>query len=87
MPLKGEGRYQVMIAATDGSRNETAYAGFIVSYSQYLRFRANPIVLREIAEKTGGAELITDLTPEELETQSLVIDPRSEAAAPSSNGI
>ncbi len=67
MPLKGEGRYQVMIGATDGVRKESAYAGFIVSYSpEYLRFRANPIVLRDIAERTGGKELLTDQTPEEM---------------------
>jgi len=67
MPLKGEGRYQVMIGATDGTRKETAYAGFIVSYSpEYLRFRANPIVLREIAEKTGGSELQTEQSSEDL---------------------
>jgi len=67
MPLKGEGRYQVMIGATDGTRQETAYAGFIVSYSpEYLRFRANPIVLREIARKTGGVELVADDQPKEI---------------------
>jgi hypothetical protein len=67
MPLKGEGRYQVMIGATDGTRKETAYAGFIVSYSpEYLRFRANPIVLRDIAEKTGGSELETEQSHEEM---------------------
>ena len=67
MPLKGEGRYQVMIGATDGTRRETAYAGFIVSYSpEYLRFRANPIVLRDIAQKTGGVELDADQNPVEL---------------------
>ncbi len=67
MPLKGEGRYQVMIGATDGTRRETAYAGFIVSYSpEYLRFRANPIVLREIAQKTGGIELDADQSPADL---------------------
>jgi len=65
--LKGEGRYQVMIGATDGTRRETAYAGFIVSYSpEYLRFRANPIVLRDIAQKTGGVELDADQNPVEL---------------------
>ncbi len=58
LPLQGEGRYQVMISATDGTRNEIANAGFIVSYSpEYLRFRANPLALREIAESTGGKEL------------------------------
>lgn len=67
MALKGEGRYQVMIGATDGTRTETAYAGFIVSYSpEYLRFRANPIVLRDIADRTGGMELETDRSPKEL---------------------
>jgi len=58
MPLKGEGRYQVMVGATDGARKESSYAGFIVSYSpEYLRFRANPAVLREIAEATGERNL------------------------------
>ena len=67
MPLKGEGRYQVMIGATDGTRRETAYAGFIVSYSpEYLRFSANPIVLRDIAQKTGGVELDANQNPVEM---------------------
>ncbi len=70
MPLKGEGRYQVMIGATDGTRNETAYAGFIVSYSpEYLRFRANPIVLRDIAAATGGVELDMNGSTEDLKNQ------------------
>ncbi len=57
----------MMIGATDGTRRETAYAGFIVSYSpEYLRFRANPIVLREIAQKTGGIELDADQNPAEM---------------------
>lgn len=65
MPLKGQGRYQVMVGATDGARKETAYAGFIVSYSpEYLRFRANPGVLREIAEATGGREFEMDESAE-----------------------
>ncbi|MCA9034712.1 MAG: VWA domain-containing protein [Planctomycetaceae bacterium] len=67
MELKGEGRYQVQISAVGTDRKETAYAGFIVSYSpEYLRFRANPIVLREIAERTGGEELVVDENVEEL---------------------
>lgn len=70
MPLKGEGRYQVQISALGSDRRETAYAGFIVSYSpEYLRFRANPIVLREIAERTGGQELATDQSTEALSQQ------------------
>ncbi|MFN8708748.1 MAG: hypothetical protein ACK50J_18870, partial [Planctomyces sp.] len=64
MPLRGEGRYQVQIGAVGADRKETAYAGFIVSYSpEYLRFRANPVVMREIAERTKGEELEPDDDP------------------------
>ena len=67
MPLKGEGRYQVMVSASDGTREESAYAGFIVSYSpEYLRFRADPIVLQEIAEATGGKVWEIESDPEEI---------------------
>ncbi len=79
MPLKGEGRYQVMIEASgranptagaDGSEKESAYAGFIVSYSpEYLRFRANPIILNKIAEETKGRELDKDAEMKELAAQ------------------
>jgi uncharacterized membrane protein len=70
LPLKGEGRYQVMVGATNGVREETAYAGFIVSYSpEYLRFSANPIVLRDIAKSTGGEELDLSGSPEEIASQ------------------
>lgn len=65
LPLRGEGRYQVMVSATDGTREESAYAGFIVSYSpEYLRFRADPIVLQEIAEATGGQVWEIEENPE-----------------------
>jgi uncharacterized membrane protein len=58
MPLKGEGRYQVRVNAVGSDRKETSYAGFIVSYSpEYLRFRANPIILKDLADRTGGKEL------------------------------
>ncbi|MEQ9406421.1 MAG: VWA domain-containing protein [Fuerstiella sp.] len=67
IPLQGEARYQVQISATGADRKEIAYGGFIVSYSpEYLRFEANPIVLREIAEQTGGVEIDPALPPEEL---------------------
>ncbi|MEY3457644.1 MAG: hypothetical protein RL215_801, partial [Planctomycetota bacterium] len=67
VPLQGEGRYQVAVAGTDGERKETAYAGFIVSYSpEYLRFRANPLVLSEIASSTGGQQF--DIQSEAAET-------------------
>jgi uncharacterized membrane protein len=70
MPLRGEGRYQVQINALGSDRKETSYAGFIVSYSpEYLRFRANPIILKEIAEKTGGRELEVADDPEAVASQ------------------
>ncbi|MEZ6061210.1 MAG: VWA domain-containing protein [Planctomycetaceae bacterium] len=70
VPLHGQGRYQVQVAAVGADRRETAYGGFIVSYSpEYLRFRANPIVLRDIATRTGGRELEADANGEELAKQ------------------
>jgi hypothetical protein len=57
-PLRGKGRYQVMAVGTGDGRNEQALGGFAVPYSpEYLRFRSDPIVLRTIAEKTGGRML------------------------------
>jgi Ca-activated chloride channel homolog len=54
-PLWGRGRYQVALAGAGAGRNETALGGFAVEYSpEYLRFRSDPIVLRRIAEQTGG---------------------------------
>lgn len=59
-PLWGKGRYQVMLAGSgsgaDGNaRNEQITGGFAVPYSpEYLRFRSNPLLLKEIAERTGG---------------------------------
>ena len=39
-------------------RNEQALGGFAVPYSpEYLRFRSDPILLKEIAERTGGRVL------------------------------
>jgi hypothetical protein len=65
-PLSGKGRYQVAVAGVgmNGSgeksikRNEQAFGGFAVPYSpEYLRFRSNPIALKQIAERTGGRVL------------------------------
>jgi len=67
IPLQGKARYQVQISADGTDRQEIAYGGFIVSYSpEYLRFEANPIALREIAEQTGGEELNPDDGPKKL---------------------
>ncbi len=61
-PLWGKGRYQVMAAGTGSAggkeRNEQALGGFAVPYSaEYLRFRSDPIALKQIAERTGGRVL------------------------------
>jgi uncharacterized membrane protein len=61
-PLWGKGRYQVMAAgngtASDGERRAQALGGFAVPYSaEYLRFQSDPLLLREIAARTGGRVL------------------------------
>ena len=58
VPLWGKGRYQVMALGQSGDRKDHANGGFIVSYSpEFLRFRSNPIVMEEIAKRTGGQRL------------------------------
>lgn len=60
-PLWGKGRYQVVGAGVGDGRTERMIGGLVVPYSQeYLRFRSNPIVLSEIARKTGGRMLTGD---------------------------
>ena len=66
-PLWGKGRYQVAaagvsLAAAGGKpRNEQAVSGFSVPYgSEYLRFKSNPLLLNQIAERTGGRILSRD---------------------------
>ncbi len=62
-PLAGKGRYQILVAGagsgTGGEpRHEQTTAGFAVPYSpEYLRFRSDPMLLKEIAERTGGRVL------------------------------
>lgn len=66
-PLWGKGRYQVTAVAGGEGRSERATAGFAVPYSpEYLRFRSNPVVLEEIARKTGGRLLRPDEEGEEI---------------------
>ncbi|MDF1744520.1 MAG: VWA domain-containing protein [Gimesia sp.] len=61
VPLWGKGRYQVVALGQSGDRKEHVNGGFIVSYSpEFLRFRSNPIVMEEIAERTGGQRLDPD---------------------------
>jgi uncharacterized membrane protein len=60
-PLWGRGRYQVAVAGIEpggGKKAEQGTAGFAVSYSpEYLRFRSDPLLLQQIAERTGGRVL------------------------------
>ena len=57
-PLSGEGRYWVAVGGGGDGRTEQSVGGFVVPYSnEYLRFRADPIRLASIAERTGGRVL------------------------------
>lgn len=57
-PLWGKGLYQVVSVGVGDGRTERALGGFAVPYSpEYLRFRSNPIVLRQIVTRTGGRML------------------------------
>jgi uncharacterized membrane protein len=65
--LWGEGRYQVMALAGAGEQSRRVHGGFVVAYSnEYLRFRANPIVLEQIETRTGGRLLAPDVTGQKL---------------------
>lgn len=67
VPLWGKGRYQVMAVGAAGDREDRAIGGFIVPYSpEYLRFTANPIMLEQIAEKTGGQVLSKETTADDI---------------------
>jgi hypothetical protein len=60
-PLWGKGRYQVVSLGKGGEREDRAFGGFIVSYSpEYINFRSNWNVLREIQSETGGQMLEID---------------------------
>ncbi|MFT5122519.1 MAG: putative membrane protein [Kiritimatiellia bacterium] len=64
-PLEGKGRYQVLAAGSGGDRNEQIMGGFAVPYSpEYLKFRADSISLKRIAEKTNGRVLSGTESPE-----------------------
>jgi uncharacterized membrane protein len=66
-PLWGKGRYQVAVAGVGAGRSEQTPGGFVVAYSpEYLRFRSDPITLRQIAERTGGRILSGQESGKEL---------------------
>ena len=82
-PLWGKGRYQVALGGAGAGRNEQAMGGFVVAYSpEYLRFRSDPIMLRQIAERTGGRVLngqetakdVFSILREPKETSKSIVD-------------
>ena len=61
LPLPNQGKYQVIVQGSGNERTESVTGGFVVSYSaEYLRFRSNPIMLKEIQDATGGKILQID---------------------------
>jgi Ca-activated chloride channel homolog len=63
-PLWGKGRYQVGVTGVSlglgggAARNEQAVSGFSVPYgAEYLRFKSNALLLKQIADRTGGRVL------------------------------
>lgn len=74
LPLWGKGRYLISVEGSGGGRNERINGSWIVSYSpEYLRFRSNPKILEEIAERTGGKVLSA-----EPETSGIFTEDRRE---------
>ena len=68
-PLQGKGRYQVTALGmgADGKQKVRSHGGFVVSYSEeFLRFRADPVVLDRIRERTGGRLLDGTETGDEI---------------------
>ena len=65
--VRGEGRYEVSILGQGDDREEKSHGGLMVAYSQeYLRLRSNPIVMKEIAKRTGGEVLSGDEKAEDI---------------------
>jgi hypothetical protein len=61
-PLWGKGYYQVSVSSAGNAEWQTAgehaMGGFALPYSaEYLQFKSNPLLLRQIAERTGGRVL------------------------------
>ncbi|MCY2968559.1 MAG: VWA domain-containing protein [Planctomycetota bacterium] len=72
IPLWGKGRYHIAASPAGVERkDDRAFGGFIIPYSpEYLRFRSNPLNLKEVAERTGGRILEKDMTVEGFKSNS-----------------
>ncbi len=68
IPLWGKGRYHIAASPAGVERkDDRAFGGFIIPYSpEYLRFRSNPLNLKEVAERTGGRILEKDMTVDDV---------------------
>jgi uncharacterized membrane protein len=68
VPLWGKGRYHVVgMPAGEERKDDRAFGGFIIPYSpEYLRFRSNPLVLKDIVKNTNGTELDADSKAEDI---------------------
>ena len=54
-PLWGKGRYEIVGVAVGNKREERVVGAFVIPYSaEYLRFQSNPLILKEIADRTDG---------------------------------
>ncbi len=58
-PLKGEGTYKIMTAgASSDGKAQRVHSRLVMPYSQeYMQFRSRPVVLHDIAQKSGGRVL------------------------------
>ena len=58
-PLKGEGTYKIMTAGASGDgKTQRVHSRLVMPYSQeYMQFRSKPVVLHDIAQKSGGRVL------------------------------
>ena len=79
--LWGRGRYRTIVVGTGDGRQERIMGGFAVPYSpEYLRFRSNPIVLSEVAERTGGRILTGAEKGEDIFTEDRLARSSSRSA-------
>ncbi|MBI1348171.1 hypothetical protein GC163_18000 [bacterium] len=76
-PLPGEGRFNI---AVTGAGTHQALDGFVVPYSQeYLRLTSSPLVLKRIAEETGGRILTGHETGDQIYVKSTVVKQQTQS--------
>jgi hypothetical protein len=79
-PIRGEGRYRVSVRRTEQNEQTRSLASLMVPYAEeFRRLRANPRLMKTIAERTGGQVLGGD---ESAETVFRHAEPPSKRTAP-----